>query len=164
MDCPCGTASRSPLDQRATRRRRLSDQRQPGAYCDNYLESFTFPTSTRDWRRSSTTRAIARRYRYGNLQPEIAKAGSRRSIYKRSSECERARGRVLFLVVPNIMLNFYPWASLNVVTPSRRTDQGGVPFVRVEFQLREVELGGLHCVEMEDDSCRIRAARMRCAL
>jgi phenylpropionate dioxygenase-like ring-hydroxylating dioxygenase large terminal subunit len=125
-------------------------------YCDNYLEEFHIPyvhaglAEKLDYSGYRTER-----FRYGNLQLGIAKAGEPAFDLPNGHPNAGERvGAFYFWLFPNIMFNFYPWGlSLNVVTPL------AVGRTRVAFlsyvwnpSLRESGVGaGLHRVEMEDE-------------
>jgi choline monooxygenase len=126
-------------------------------YCDNYLEEFHIPyvhaglAEKLDYSGYRTER-----FRYGNLQLGIAKAGEPAFDLPQGhpNALERV-GAFYFWLFPNIMFNFYPWGlSLNVVTPL------SVGRTKVAFHsyvwnaaLRESGVGaGLDRVEMEDEA------------
>ena len=89
-------------------------------YCDNYLEEFHIPyvhaglAEKLDYSGYRTER-----FRYGNLQLGIAKAGEPAfDLPKDHPNAGERVGAFYFWLFPNIMFNFYPWGlSLNVVTP-----------------------------------------------
>src|SRR4051812_7474598 len=125
-------------------------------YCDNYLEEFHIPyvhaglAEKLDYSGYRTER-----FRWGNLQLGIAKAGEQ--AFDLPSDHPNAKERVgafYFWLFPNIMFNFYPWGlSLNVVTPlaAGRTKVSFISYVW-NAALRESGVGaGLHRVEMEDE-------------
>ena len=125
-------------------------------YCDNYLEEFHIPyvhaglAEQLDYSSYRTER-----FRYGNLQLGIARAGE--PAFELPAGHPNHGERVAafyFWLFPNLMLNFYPWGlSLNVVAPL------GAGRTRVSFhsyvwksELRDAGVGGdLHRVEMEDE-------------
>jgi choline monooxygenase len=125
-------------------------------YCDNYLEEFHIPyvhaglAETLDYGGYRTER-----FRWGNLQLGIARAGE--PAFDLPANHPNYGERVAafyFWLFPNTMFNFYPWGlSLNVVTPV------GVGRTKVAFHsyvwnssLRDAGAGaGLHRVEMEDE-------------
>jgi choline monooxygenase len=125
-------------------------------YCDNYLEEFHIPyvhaalAEKLDYSGYRTER-----FRWGNLQLGIAKAGEPAfELPKSHPNASERVGAFYFWLFPNIMFNFYPWGlSLNVVSPQ------GVGRTKVAFlsyvwnaALRESGVGaGLHRVEMEDE-------------
>ena len=125
-------------------------------YCDNYLEEFHIPyvhsglAEQLDYSQYRTTR-----FKYGNLQLGVAKAGEPALDLPRGHpDAESRVAAFYFWLFPNLMLNFYPWGlSVNVVAPL------GVARTRVSFQsyvwreeLRGTGVGGgLHKVEMEDE-------------
>lgn len=89
-------------------------------YCDNYLEEFHIPyvhaglAEKLDYSGYRTER-----FRWGNLQLGIAKAGEPAFDLPKShpNAAERV-GAFYFWLFPNIMFNFYPWGlSLNIVAP-----------------------------------------------
>jgi choline monooxygenase len=125
-------------------------------YCDNYLEEFHIPyvhaglAEQLDYSGYRTER-----FRWGNLQLGIAKAGE--PAFDLPNDHPNAKERVAafyFWLFPNIMFNFYPWGlSLNVVTPlsAGRTRVAFLSYVW-NSALRESGVGGgLHRVEMEDE-------------
>ncbi|HJQ52429.1 MAG TPA: aromatic ring-hydroxylating dioxygenase subunit alpha [Gemmatimonadaceae bacterium] len=125
-------------------------------YCDNYLEEFHIPyvhaglAEKLDYSGYRTER-----FKYGNLQLGIAKAGEPAFDLPRDHPNAGERvGAFYFWSFPNTMFNFYPWGlSLNVVSPQ------SVGRTKVAFRsyvwnaaLRESGVGaGLHRVEMEDE-------------
>ena len=125
-------------------------------YCDNYLEEFHIPyvhaglAEKLDYSGYRTER-----FRWGNLQLGIAKAGE--PAFELPKSHPNANDRVAafyFWLFPNIMFNFYPWGlSLNVVAPlsAGRTKVAFLSYVW-NPGLRESGVGaGLHRVEMEDE-------------
>ena len=125
-------------------------------YCDNYLEEFHIPyvhaglAEKLDYSGYRTER-----FKYGNLQLGIAKAGE--PAFDLPGDHPNAGERVAafyFWLFPNIMFNFYPWGlSLNVVSPQSvgRTRVAFISYVW-NASLRETGVGaGLHRVEMEDE-------------
>jgi choline monooxygenase len=125
-------------------------------YCDNYLEEFHIPyihgasLTGLDYEGYRTER-----FRWGNLQVGVAKAGE--PVFDLPAGHPDAGQRIAafyFWLFPGIMLNLYPWGvSLNVVEPL------GAQRTRVRFrsyvwdpELRALGVGGdLHRVEMEDE-------------
>jgi len=125
-------------------------------YCDNYLEEFHIPyvhaglAEKLDYSGYRTER-----FRWGNLQLGIAKAGEPAFDLPKSHPNAGERvGAFYFWLFPNIMFNFYPWGlSLNVVAPLAvgRTKVSFLSYVW-NPSLRESGVGaGLHRVEMEDE-------------
>src|SRR5258705_10991995 len=125
-------------------------------YCDNYLEEFHIPyvhaglAEKLDYSGYRTER-----FRYGNLQLGIAKAGEPAfDLPKGHPNAGERVGAFYFWLFPNIMFNFYPWGlSLNVVSP-QSVARTKVSFLSYVWNpaLRESGVGaGLHRVEMQDE-------------
>src|SRR5437763_14701104 len=124
-------------------------------YCDNYLEEFHIPyvhaglAEKLDYSGYRTER-----FRWGNLQLGIAKAGEPAFDLPKSHPNATERvGAFYFWLFPNVMFNFYPWGlSLNVVAPLS-VGRTRVSFLSYVWNpgLRETGVGaGLHRVEMGD--------------
>src|SRR5437763_13465804 len=125
-------------------------------YCDNYLEEFHIPyvhaglAEKIDYSGYRTER-----FRWGNLQLGIAKAGEPAfELPKSHLNASERVGAFYFWLFPNIMFNFYPWGlSLNVVAP-QNVGRTKVAFLSYVWNpaLRETGVGGgLHRVDMADE-------------